>query len=222
MRIRIIIAAAALLVLGAGMVHGRWTNRWRDSAAIQAASERIQSLPERIGDWTATEQPLSEAERKAAGAVGCSSRRYRRDGDGAVVSTLLICGLPGAVGAHTPDVCYTGGGFDVAPPAPLAVPRSDAGPSAQFLSAAAVRGGASPLTLQILWSWNDGGGWRAPEDPRWAFAAAPVLSKLYVVRETAGAAPTEGAADPSLEFLDALLPALDRHVFSTPADRPSP
>ena len=51
--------------------------------------------------------------------------------------------------------------------------------------------------------------WSAPENPRWAFAAEPMLSKLYIVRETGGVA-VDPKEDPCAQFLSLLLPELDR------------
>lgn len=213
------IIAAALVMIGAGLVHGGWTSRWKPSNAVAERAERIHALPVRIGDWTAEERPLSEAERVLAGAVGCLSRQYRNGATGEVVTMLLICGLPGDVAVHTPEVCYAGGGYEVSRPAPATIPRSGPTEPAGFFTATAARGGTSPSRLRILWSWNDGEGWQAPNEPRWTFAAAPVLSKLYVVREASDPEPADGR-DFSLEVLDVLLPVLDRDVFSPPSSAP--
>ncbi len=63
--------------------------------------------------------------------------------------------------------------------------------------------------LRLYWAWHGSSGWSAPENPRWAFAAEPMLSKLYIVRETGGVA-VDPKEDLCAQFLSLLLPELDR------------
>jgi hypothetical protein len=68
--------------------------------------------------------------------------------------------------------------------------------------------------LRIYWSWRGSKEWSAPEEPRWSFALEPVLSKLYIVRETAGEV-IDAKDDPCNEFMSLLLPEIDRVLIST-------
>ena len=74
-------------------------------------------------------------------------------------------------------------------------------------------GGTAPSVLRIFWTWHGPAGWAAPEEARWQFASQPTLSKLYVVRETGGAAVAPDR-DPCNDFLDVFLPELNRAVFA--------
>jgi len=51
-----------------------------------------------------------------------------------------------------------------------------------------------------------------PAEPRWTFGSEPTICKLYVVRETGGAA-IDPSRDPCNDFMDLFLPELDRAVF---------
>jgi hypothetical protein len=94
-------------------------------------------------------------------------------------------------------------------------PAGADGRRSEFRTALATRAGTKPSVLRIFWGWNASKGWSAPEQPRWKFADAPALCKLYVIRETAGAV-VEPGADPCNDFMRVFLPELDRLVFSSP------
>lgn len=207
------VAAAVALVLGAGLVHGEWTSRWRLSDDLTEMARRLESLPMTIGDWTGTSGQLSEAEVRTAGATGSLLRRYQNIKTGADASIMILCGPPGNIVNHTPDICYPGQGYSLGEAHLFRMSAGDAPKEAEFLTAIAARSGIAPSTLRIFWSWNDAKGWRTPNAPFWTFAAAPVLCKLYVVRETGGAksAPED---DPLKPFLAELLPAIDRALFT--------
>ena len=48
------IFTAVVLIVGAGLVHGAWTNRWGPSPALAALATRFESVPMVIGDWKGT------------------------------------------------------------------------------------------------------------------------------------------------------------------------
>jgi hypothetical protein len=207
------IVAAAVLIVGAGLVHGSWTDRWRTSPALAALAARFETVPMVIGDWKGTSFELPAEERAMAGAVACLGREYSNPSRGAKVSVLFLGGLPGKISTHTPDVCYRGGGYVLDSPTSFQRRYGPDERPAEFKTMLATKQGTSPSVLRIFWSWNASEEWSAPEEPRWKFGAAPALCKLYVIRETAGAV-VDPAADPCNDFLTLFLPELDRLVFS--------
>jgi hypothetical protein len=209
------VSTALVLVVGAGLVQGAWTNRWRPSAELNALISKFDSVPSVIGDWHGKHFEVAPRERAMAGAVACLSRRYSNPSRGISVSVLLLGGLPGNISAHTPDVCYPGAGYTLNTPATFDYRAGPDKTLAGFRTALATRGRASPSILRIFWSWNASKGWVAPDEPRWKFASEPALCKLYVVRETGGAVVDPGS-DPCNDFLSVFLPELDRLVFSVP------
>jgi hypothetical protein len=206
-------AAIAAVIIGAGLVHGAWTNRWGRSPEMAALAARFESVPMAIGEWTAAPFELGVRERKMAGAEACLARAYTNPGRGVTVSVLLIGGLPGKISTHTPEICYTAAGYDLGTPAAYDRRYGPDGRRANFRTALATRRGANPDALRILWTWHASTGWVAPEEPRLTFASEPTLCKLYVVRKAGGAA-VEPDRDPCNDFLDVLLPVLDRTVFA--------
>jgi hypothetical protein len=200
---------ALVLIVGTGLVHGGWTNRWRPAPALAELAARLDSVPMVLGEWTATSGAISPGELAMAGAVGHLARQYTNPTKGLTVSVLLLSGLPGNISTHTPDVCYPGAGYTLGESEKFVQQYGDPERTAEFQTAVASRTGTKPSTLRLYWAWHATSGWSAPGNARWAFAAEPMLSKLYVVRETGGIA-VEPKADPCAQVMSLLLPELDR------------
>ncbi len=204
---------ASVLVIACGVVHGFWTDRWQNRPAETAdAAARMEALPLEIGDWSGS---VLEVKQPQAGDVaGTIERRYQNLRTREEVSVYMVCGRPGPVSIHTPEVCYAASGFVVGTKSRAAI-REHGG---DFWSADAVKSKAGQETrLRIFWGWNAGKGWTAPDgDPRWTFTTgrhAPVLYKLYVLRDLSASAQS-GKEDPCQSFLRALLPEMDRNLIA--------
>jgi Protein of unknown function (DUF3485) len=204
------VAAALVAVVGAGVVHGYWTERWSVSEAAAAVPARLAQVPAALGEWDG--EPVADAT-PPPDVSGHLYRRYRHRRTGEVVTVALIGGRPGPVSIHTPDVCYGGNGYDVAQPVKHAAP-AEAGAGAVFLTAQFVKTRAAEQTrLRIFWAWSANGTWGVPDNPRVAFARSPVLYKLYLIRELpAGKQPVQD--DPCNELMRVLLPELQRLLFA--------
>ncbi len=214
------IIAALVMIIGTGLVGGAWTNRWRPAPALVALAGRLDSLPKEVGEWTSVSRELPAREKTMTGAVGYISRVYTNPGKRLSISVLLLTGLPGDISTHTPDACYPGAGYALGTMDPYSFKYGTPTPtrSAEFRTSVASRGGPNPSTLRLFWAWHSSKGWSAPEDARWALGGEPMLSKLYVVRETAGAV-IDPKEDPGNEFLSLLLPELDR-IMAEPGQSP--
>jgi hypothetical protein len=209
------ISVAVLLIVGAGFVHGAWTNRWRPSPELAVLAARFDSIPMVIDDWQGTAIDVPPKERAVAGAVACVSRKYSNPVRGVSVTVVLLGGLPGDISNHAPDICYPGAGYTLNATSPFDYRYGTGEKRAGFRTALAARGGVSPSVLRILWGWNASKGWTAPAEPRWSFASEPWLCKLYVIRETAGSI-VKSEDDPCTDFLSLFLTEVDRLVFDFP------
>ncbi len=69
--------AALALIVGSGLVHGAWTNRWRTAPALAVLAARLESVPTVLEDWTATSQAIDPRDLAMAGAVGHELRSFR-------------------------------------------------------------------------------------------------------------------------------------------------
>jgi uncharacterized protein DUF3485 len=198
---------AAVLIVGTGIVHGFWSDRWVPAIEPQKAAERLATIPMSVGEWDGKE-PDTPGE-SVPGVVGSVQRRFTNRMTGATVMLALVCGRPGPVSIHTPDSCYAASGYTLAGQSVIAVSLG-----ADFWTGDAVRVKATEETrLRLFWAWNAGQGWTAPDDARTTFARQPVLHKLYVLRELNSLAePVKD--DPALAFIRALLPELNAHLFA--------
>ena len=108
------IIVAVILVLSAGMLHGRWINRWGDSMELQHATETLPTLPKTIGDWVGVDATPSEEQTRSyvkAELRVAVTRVYTHRETGQRMNILAVCGPPGPIGTHTPEACYTGAGY---------------------------------------------------------------------------------------------------------------
>jgi hypothetical protein len=201
-------AIAALVACG--VVHGLWTDRWAHAPEPAAAAARLENLPLTLGDWDGETLPVEPG---SLGAVsGCLYRQYVNRHNGNEVNVFLVCGRPGPVAIHTPDVCYGASGYTVGPRSTFSFP-SGASPSVTFYTATFHKTrAAGPTHLRVFWSWLAGDHWTVADNPRLTFARQPVLYKLYLVHR--GAAANETIADdPCVTLMTQLLPELQRTLF---------
>jgi hypothetical protein len=216
---RLCVVAGIGLVIGGGVVHGVWTNRWTTAAAVADATRRLGEVPGRIRDgrftWAGQDLDVDVRTRQLAGGAGYLSRRYVNTRTGEAVTVFLVCGRPGPVAVHTPDVCYQGAGFEVVgDPAAREVEWGEPKTTAEFNRIEVkTEVGQVPVRQEVLWSWSARGVWQTPRNPRVAFARYPVLYKLYVTRTLGGEKEAAGAAD-AAGFVRLLLPELQKTLFN--------
>ncbi len=215
--------AGLLIVVATGLVTGLWANRWANTSELDAAVARLNRLPLEIGDWTGQLEPVNPREFKGADVDGFVVASYSNRRLGRRVGLLLVCGRPGPVAVHTPEVCYPGAGFELAQdrPAKVVVEAGPGDPPAEFRSALFRQQEAvTPASLRIYWSWNSIGKWAVPEYPRIAFSGRPYLYKLYVIFELPGER-GEAADATETEFIRQLLGALENRLHA-PLDNQPP
>jgi len=217
MRPNLILGGALVLVILTGILHGVWTERWGGNDQLVPAAQRLETVPDNIGDWSKRQdQSLSAAQVERAELAGYLQRPYSNADLKQTVLMMLLCGRFGPISVHTPEVCYGGAGYVMVGNAiRYEVQYSPDRPPAQFWTARFHKPGAADAApLRIFWSWSVDGTWQAPEYPRIAFRRAPVLYKLYLVREMATLVePLEN--DGSIAFMKVLLPVLDRSLFQS-------
>ena len=80
------IAAAAMTVIP-GWAHGRFTNRWGPPADLQAAADRMDRLPHRVGAWVYLEdgESLTPDARAELGVAHFVNRIYQNSVTGRTV-----------------------------------------------------------------------------------------------------------------------------------------
>src|SRR5262245_56797167 len=104
-------AVGLTAVIVTGAVHGLWTDRWGLAEEPTTAAARMEGIALSLPDWEG--QTASIDTRDLGGATAALHRRYVHNRTGKEVTVFLVCGRPGPVAIHTPDVCYAGSGFEV-------------------------------------------------------------------------------------------------------------
>jgi hypothetical protein len=211
------VLTAIPVAIAFGIVEGIWTNRWTHDEATEAAVARLADVPLKVGPWEGQASELDEKQIQVAQIKGYLMRRYTHRVSRSTVSVLIVCGRPGPISVHTPDVCYGGAGYDpVAEPAHRSVATDAPAKPAEFWTANFYkRAAALPEPLRIYWSWSATGDWAAPDSPRLKFARAPALYKMYVIRQlTRPDEPLDN--DPAADFLRLFLPELQKCLFENP------
>jgi hypothetical protein len=197
------------LVLAAGVGQGLQNERWRPSADVEAAALRLENVPVTFGNWRSEPVPLAD-DLTHIGIQGYSSKRYLNNVTGDVVTVLIVCGRPGPISVHTPDVCYGTAGYTAAGDLHLKeIPiagRKGLSVWAQPFKRPATQ---SASNIEVNWAWLAGNEWVAPENSRLSFAGYSALYKLYVVRDLPAMA-SSNKRDSSALFMSEFLPALEK------------
>jgi Protein of unknown function (DUF3485) len=200
--------AGSAALIACGIVHGFWTDRWLPPVETTEAAAKLDTVPLELGEWDGEVMGVKPGQ-AGAGVAGCIQRRYVNRRTGAVVSLFLVCGRPGPVAIHTPEVCYGASGYLVGSKSRVEEEAGD-----NLWKTDAIRINSTEETrLRLYWAWNGGNGWMASEDARLQFVRYPVLHKLYVVRELNSLSEST-QNEPCQEFLHVLLPMLRKTLFT--------
>lgn len=209
--LRSMVAAAVALaaLLAYGWAEGMWTGRWQPTGAGRRAATKLKDVPRQIGVWEGSDGEFDERQVALAELDGYLYRIYANANDGQQVQVLVVCGRPGPISVHTPDVCYRGLGFTtVARPIRKSLMKSEDGADARCWTAEFQR----PATggkeyLRIAWTWFADGGWHAADQPRFEFARESTLFKVYLIHPVSKP-DTPWDEDPIPHFAKQLLPVL--------------
>ncbi|MCE9529765.1 MAG: EpsI family protein [Planctomycetes bacterium] len=200
---------AAIVLTLSGIVHGMWTNRWAPTD-VNEGKNLLEGLGAELGDWkTGDFLKINPAELPAN--TRCDSRRFMPSKTGKPITVSITSGSPGAVAVHTPDVCYLGAGWKLrGAVSKQSTPLPD-GKSASFWVADFTKTNATGSeSIRIRWAWTADGNWQAPDYPRWIFARAPILYKLYIVQQLNDDDLTR--EDPYRKFVADLVPVLSKQL----------
>ena len=81
---------AVALIVGSGIVHALWTDRWSLSNEPKASAERLDQVAHVLGDWQGTDGPPVDTQDMAIGEIaGFLSRNYVNRQSGASVGLLM-------------------------------------------------------------------------------------------------------------------------------------
>jgi Protein of unknown function (DUF3485) len=208
------VAVATGLIVLTGWVHGLWTDRWSLSNEPAISAARLDTVPLEVGTWRMRPLPPLSPQDLAIGEIkGYLSRAAEDQRTRETVELLIVCGRPGPISVHTPDICFGGAGYELLEQSKKPVSQGLKAP-AEFWVGQFRKKGTPPTFVEIYWTWSSNGAWLAPDDPRLRFAGQPRLYKLYIIRSLAGPG-REGNSSPVKELVTALMPELDKRLFSS-------
>jgi hypothetical protein len=126
-----------------------------------------------------------------------------------MLTVLLVCGDPGPIAAHTPEICFAGAGYrSRGEPNRQGYPSGLRGLPHEFFTAD-FRHESNPMaeTLRVTWGWRASNRWDASASPRMEYAHERLLLKLYIVEHLSG--PETGNTNGAASFMPILLPELE-------------
>lgn len=220
--------AGAALIVGAAIIQGNYTERWKPreiTEDLRYFAKQLNNVPAQFGDWDSQVLPDDERQLLAAEIVGSVSRAYfNRLDPSKAVQVFLVCGHGLPISGHTPDKCYRASGF-VAREAEDRRQFVEYGNSqhAEFKTNSFHMPGDETRELRIFWSFCRGDGqWVAPISEKFSLGDSPALYKIYVISEVPmnSEAMNAGACE---QFLQDFLPELNEALFTpkTEATQPS-
>jgi Protein of unknown function (DUF3485) len=194
---------AIVLLLGSGLLYHSQAG---GSEQLDAAASRVALVPSVVGDWHANDEASDERAFEQAGAKAHWTRHYVNQKTKESVLVILMCGRPGKMAVHTPEVCYSGAGYELHGHPTACAINGDA----NFWTAKFVKKASQ---LRLYWTWSASGAWEASASPRWQFRGEPFLYKLYVSRDISDQPSVVPEADVTAAFLGEFVPVLKRTLF---------
>jgi hypothetical protein len=217
MRPSLIIALSAVLAIatvGAGLVEGRWSNRWGEPADLASAGTALENVPKRVGDWEAvSSEPFSDDVAQMLECSGNFTRVYQNMITGEQVNVAMLVGPPGPTAVHTPEICYSSRDHQVSERRTVVQMNPQADPGSSLWKLTFRSNDLEQSLLRVYYGWHGAdGSWQASDNPRFEFGGQSLLYKIQL----AGRMPADGstAGDDSVaRFLQDFLPAVDAALF---------
>ncbi len=213
-------AVGLVILMGSELLHGRWTDRWSFSGEPEASCAKLpkQDVPMIVGDWTGHPgKPIAHEDLVVGEIQGYFNQTFTHP-SGAEISVLVLCGRPGPIAVHSPEVCLGGEGcvldgkkerlgVDLAPPNQRV--EFWVGQFYWF-------DGGLRKDRRQLWTYSSNGTWSADDNPRFHFARYPSLYKIYLVRQMSRR-DEKLDEDPMLDFIKVFMPEIQKRLFGPPS-----
>ena len=171
-----------------------------------------------LGDWKGQPGAALLDQDRALGEIAGYFYQIFTNSQGYPIHVLIVCGRPGPIAAHSPEVCLGGEGFYVEgekKQLPIAVPSLDKPPVFWVSQFYRYEGGLRADRRQF-WTFSPDGTWTADDNPRLNFARFPVLYKIYVMR-TMARKDEKLDDEPIVEFIKVFMPEIQKRLFGSAA-----
>lgn len=213
-RLQLIIGVLVTLAatIGGGVIHGRLSDRWGASAAVQEAASALEALPEEFGAWRMSENSqLDQASLDELQPYGYVNRTYLNMATGQQVNFFVLMGPVGPTAVHTPEVCYSARNYAITQPAEVTEVRAGDRRLDEFWAMTFQANSLDGGLLRVYYGWSNGTRWEAVSDARFNFAGLPYLYKTQLAAYLPPGADLENE-DACRQFLMDLLPVLRGHM----------
>jgi len=208
--------AAIALTIGAGVLHGRMTNRWGPPGPMVQAGAMLEKVPAEFGKWRLhSSGSLSEVEKNMLECTGELVRTYVDDETREAVSVTMIVGPPIPISQHTPEVCFSSREYrrmEARKPLNVKSGGSDHEFSTITFRSTRLEGGL----IRVCWGWTADGRWSSSLGSRFAIARNPYLYKIQVMSPRRPPSPS-GESDPCERFLSDFVPVVAQSLL-TPSE----
>jgi hypothetical protein len=209
------------LLLGSELLHGHWTNRWRLSNEPQASCAKLprQDEPMIVGDWKGHPSPPLQDQDIIIGEIAGYFHQVFVHPRGYAVQVLVVCGRPGPIAVHTPEVCLGGEGFiqeDAKQRHSVRLAPPDQ-PVEFWVGQFYRYDGGLRRDQRQYWTYStDGLSWTADDNPRFHFARCPALYKIYIMRQLSRK-DEKLEEDPTIDFIKLFMPEMQKRLSATPS-----
>lgn len=235
----LILALSAIFILIAFYYEGRATERFGEGhdEHLKSFKDAVENaIPPQVGVWFSDKNEdqigiENELIRRVAGADGALGRHYRGSFDHPDVHINITCGYSRNVGAHTPDVCFTGSGsvqetpvetftvdYQTAIPDPTDPKKTVLQDRTAVFKTAIFSDATSHYKQRVFWGWKGvGTGWVAPRFPRMKWNSNEPICKMYVsiLEDNGYSKQTVDTLKVAEEFMKLFLPELDKILTGT-------
>jgi hypothetical protein len=213
-RIPLTVVAILVATVLAGVLHGRYSQRWGAPADVAGFAARLDDVPTQIGPWRMeSAEDLEDEVQEILRCQGSLKRRYVNLQTGASVTVALLLGPAGPIAVHTPEICFKAHDFDIVGQKSAEKLTTSADVPSEFWASTFRGKSLAEEKLRVYYGWSTGDGWIASDSARFEFSGEPWLYKIQVAGAVASDEPSD--ADPCRQFLEDFVPAIQSMLAST-------
>jgi Protein of unknown function (DUF3485) len=204
------------ILMASELLHGHWTDRWRFSGEAEAACTRLprSDEPMTVGDWKGHPAGALQHEDIVIGEIAGYFNQTFVHPNGSMVQVLVLCGRPGPIAVHSPEVCLGGEGCvqdGKKERCGVDLPSGD-GRAEFWVGQFFWFDGGLRKDRRQFWTYSADGTWKADDNPRLHFARFPFLYKIYIVRQMPRR-DEKLEEDPTLDFIKVFMPEIQKRLF---------
>ena len=208
------LVVAIFLTLVSGVLHGRFSQRFSRSQALDDAAERLKQLPTEFGPWRLeSRKELSESAQAMLECAGYVHGTYVNGTSGHLITLAVIVGPHGPISVHTPEICFPSRNYKQQSDRERVDLETDGSLADAFWAVTFRSTTLDSHLLRSYYAWNMGDKWQAPESARLTFSGEPFLYKVQLAFKAPPGTNLD-THDACLQFLRDFVPVFRSTVAS--------